>query len=241
MKTLMSLSKLSFAALALAVTTSQAAVTTLTIDNFQDRLPVGTSAAGDLLVDASTTMATSTQLLTVPDIAGTSRTITLEFISGGTTATASTEIVPGRLSYSAGPGVGPLPATTAILSTEYTFLSALDFTGGGGDSIGIDIYSRDTAVDANIVATVTSSTGTDSVTVPFTLAGTTQMIPFTDFSGVDFTQVDKLEIKIDPNPAFDGSIRLLGITSETAGVPEPSGSIAFLAILAGVVARRRRA
>lgn len=172
-------------------------------------------------------------MLTVPSLIGSERTISLTYGSGPQSGAASTLVNPGRLSFSGG------PVTTATLVAAYNLVAPIDFTVGGGDSFLVDIYSRDVAVGALVDVSVTSAAGMASATSPFSLGGTVLSIPFTQFVGVDFTQVTGYSVTINPDPAFDGSIRLVGV-SDTDGVPEPSGSLALLAILAGAVARRRR-
>ncbi len=237
MKSLLRLSQRSFAALVLATASAQAVVT-ITLDDFRDTLPPGLPQ-GDLVVNSLDPMASSTQMLTVPSVAGGYRTISLDYVSGPSNASVSTLIAPGRLSFSGGPGgFGGTPGTVATLLADYDLVAPIDFTAGGGYTFLIDIFSRDPAVAAEIVMSVASGAGTSMASVPFTQSGTTQSVPFTAFAGVDFTDVTGYSITINPEPAFDGSIRLIGVWS--AGVPEASGSVALLAILAGVVARRRR-
>ena len=219
-------------------TASAQAVVTVTLDDFRDTLPPGLPQ-GDLVVNSGDPIASSTQMLTVPSVAGGDRMISLDYVSSPLEGSVSTLIAPGRLSFSGGPGgFDGAPDTLATLKADYDLVAPIDFTAGGGDTFSIDIFSRDPAVAAQIVVSVDSGAGTAMASAPFTLGGTIQSIPFTAFAGVDFTDVTGYSITINPEPAFDGSIRLIGVTG--AGVPEPSGSVALLAILAGVVARRRR-
>ena len=232
------ISRIGVAVMAMAMVSAEAVVT-IAIDDFHDLLPPG-GPRGNLVVSSGSPMASATTTLTAPSLAGTVRTISLEFGSGGGEAIASTLVAPGRLSFSADTGFGSFPPVTAVMEANYNFAAPVDFTLAGGDGIGVDIFSRDTAVDANITVKVTSSGGGMAMsTAPFTLGGTVQTFDFTSFPGIDFTQVESLSVKITPQPAFDGAIRLLGVTS-SSGVPEPSGSMALLALLAGVVARRKR-
>ena len=233
------MSLLSAAALILS-TASSHAVLTITLDDFRDQLPPSGNPQGDLVVNAGTTSASSgVQALTIPSLAGSNRTISLNYVSGPSNGAASTLSGPGRLSYSAGAGgLSGGPGTVATLLAEYDLVAPVDFTAGGGDAFSIDIFSRDPVVAAEFVVSVASTSGTGMAIAPFSLGGTVQSIPFAAFAGVDFTEVTGYSITINPEPAFDGSIRLVGVTG--AGVPEPSHAVALLGVLAGAVARRRR-
>ena len=238
MKTILGLSRVCVATLVIASASSQAAVT-LSIDDFHDTL------SGPLTVNStSPTDSSGVTSLTAPSLVGTTRTLTLDYISGSSSAKAETLSAPGRLSLSAGPGaVLPgtppvsLAATTAVLTAFYDFTpTGQDFTVGGGSAIAVDSFTKDPGVAAKILVKVVTSAGMGSAMIPFELG--LNEIPFASFGAVDFTNVTSMEVKIDPQPAFDGSIRLIGVTS--TAVPEPSGSLAFIGLLAGLIVRRRR-
>ena len=136
---LVRVSQLSAVALMLASASAQA-VLTIALDDFRDPLLPSGNPLGDLVVNSGNLSASSgLQVLSVPSLAGSNRTISLDYVSGPSSGAASTLDSPGRLSFSGGPGgLGGTAGTVATLVASYDLTGPIDFTAGGGDAFSVD-------------------------------------------------------------------------------------------------------
>jgi len=110
-----------------------------------------------------------------------------------------------------------------------------DLTNGGlSDAI---IFTFQTADHSASVDLMVTNGGSGTVTVNKPTSGPGQLVfNYSDFAGVDFTNVGSLAFRVNGVVAGDYSISLI----ETNNVPEPT-SMAILAVGAiGLISRRRR-
>lgn len=150
----------------------------------------------------------------------------------------------GFLSY--GPGrlaVGQSIADEIYGSLTYNNFSDIDFTAGGSQWLRLTFSSSDLAnAEMTDVVTVTVVSGASSASVVTSVPANSglpysTLIDFNDFAGVDFTQVDSVELAFDMAgfPGNDFGIQFFGVTS----IPEPS--LAWLGLMtAGAWMLRRR-
>ncbi len=131
-----------------------------------------------------------------------------------------------------------------IASLVYDDFGTIDLTEGGlANVFSIAVGNLDSSDDLlDVLSVVVTSTGgvTGEVgaTIP-ALAGSTINIGFGEFSSVDFTQVESIELLLDfQNP--DATGRDVTLLSFTTSVPEPSGGVIFGLLMFGTAISRRR-
>lgn len=129
-------------------------------------------------------------------------------------------------------------------SLTYNNFGTIDLTSGGNSRFSLNVLSSDLnqAIPGvlSITAATAGSTATQALTVPAS-SGLPQTIHanFSDFAGIDFSQVTSLSLNFDFQDAPGRDISV-GSFSATSAVPEP-GSLTLLAGLAMIgIARRRR-
>ncbi len=150
----------------------------------------------------------------------------------------------GVLGY--GPGrlvVGQSISDEIFGSLTYNNFSSIDFTAGGNQWLRLVFSSSDLAnTEMTDVVTVTVISGASSASVVTSVPANSglpyaTLIDFNDFAGVDFTQVDSVELAFDM-AGFAGNdfgIHYFGVTA----IPEPS--LAWLGLMsAGAWMLRRR-
>ena len=202
------------------VTLGQAAVT---IDSFDDPF-------SPITVDSSM----PTAMILGQAIPIGSRSVTLEYKDGPLHATAEADggILRMDSEYD----------TAADLWVDWEFTSSLDLTSGG-DQIILSFLDNDLGNTGNSVAfSVTSGTSTAMIDVTSAIQtpnGGDVSLPFSDFSGVDFSAVSSMKLSVNGGAALDIELDKIYIAGTTS-VPEPGfvGAL-FLASL-GFVARRKR-
>ena len=110
----------------------------------------------------------------------------------------------------------------------------LDLTEGGVNALfSLHVASADVATQFEIVAT--DSNGTRSVTKTGSAPGYHKFF-FDDFSGLDFTDIQALQLNISGDSAYDVGINRLAAIA----VPEPVTSTLLAAVLTSMLATRRR-
>lgn len=125
-------------------------------------------------------------------------------------------------------------------SLTYNDFSSIDFTDGGVYRFRLDFSSSDSPFDLNDVMSITVTSGASSSTVMVDVPGNAALpgptfVLFNDFSGVDFTQVDSIELGFDL-AGFPGND--FGINGFVAAIPEPSFIGLALMVIGGCLWRR---
>ena len=124
----------------------------------------------------------------------------------------------------------------------YDNFTDFDLTSNGSaTTFAIDVTSFDSTTPVqDVIDIVVESNGiTQSVGVDFpgnTTLPSTVLVSFSDFTNIDFTQVDSIGLEIDfqDDPGRDFEI------SNFRTVPEPSSAVLGLGLLGGFFLRRRR-
>jgi hypothetical protein len=154
---------------------------------------------------------------------------------------ASTGVpIGGTAGFFADNGTG----ATSVAALGYTFAPTDIFTGNTTGGIGLEVISADLGIEL----TVTATSASDTVSVPFTIptaVSTPQFVVFnfSEFAGVDFTQLTALSISVTGPTASDASIRTFSVVvpSNVPGTPEPGTILGILAVAgAGALSRRGR-
>ena len=121
----------------------------------------------------------------------------------------------------------------------------MDLTdGGASDGFLFTIEFADALVDYELFFNDLSIGGTDTATgtLPTGITGNGDaqdfFIPFSDFSGVDFTSGGQIKLRFTPNNGVLGADLTIS-DFRTGVVPEPS-SLALLGLGGLLLARRRR-
>lgn len=113
--------------------------------------------------------------------------------------------------------------------------------GGANNQLTFDFRSDiSVALTDNFTATVTS--GANSFTVPVVIPASSGVtnVAFSDFTGVDFSQVDEIQLAMDfTNDIGAGRDIEMNFVSATTAVPEPT-SLAILGIASSFMVIRRR-
>lgn len=185
-----------------ALTLVSAAAQAVIIDDFQ----FGTYTLGregfpmpytvsDTQIDASGT-----------HILGGQRDVTLEKISGGGTQPYTAMILGFGATYNSAFNC------TAFWTIEYGLGGDLnaDLTDNGGTALIIDVIGGDMGLSnpvrpTPLTLTVVSGSGTASHTIQL-IDNQIYFIPFVNFPGVDFTDVDQVSFMVEQNPAFNDAI-----------------------------------
>lgn len=126
---------------------------------------------------------------------------------------------------------------------RYDGFNDVDFTDGGTNTrFALDVTSTDAASPlVGVMELVVESNG-NVETVGFDLPANTSLpetvsIQFSDYTTIDFTQIDAIELNFD----FDGEPgRDFRVDNLRAAVPEPTGAVVGLGLLGGFLLRRRR-
>jgi len=139
-------------------------------------------------------------------ILGSQRDVTLEKISGSSTQPYVALFL----------GIGATYNSSfncrAFWTHEYGLGGDLnsDFTDNGGTSLIVDLIGGDMGLSNPVrptpmTFTVVSGTGTASHTIQL-IDNKIYFIPFTNFPGVDFTDVDRVSFMVEQDPAFNDAI-----------------------------------
>ncbi|MEM1372852.1 MAG: VPLPA-CTERM sorting domain-containing protein [Pseudomonadota bacterium] len=195
---------------------------TITIDTFNDSQGPVQASGGSTTVDISTT---------AQAIGGT-RTLSVTNAGG-------IGLTQGEVIMAAG---GIFAFSNDALSTGSSTLSyslgGFDLSDGGTNDT---LLANVLGIDLGMIVSAT----VDGVTSSQTVASTGNLeFAFTDFSGVDFTNVGTFSLTFDANGlnAVDATIDLIGaVGMDPSPIPLPAGGVLLLTALAGVGALRRRA
>lgn len=215
------------AAATLCAMSGAASAATIAIDTFGDSQgPVQAQNGGTVADSATTGFAL-----------GGSRLITVENAAG-------TGLTQGEVN----PGFGGVFAfsndalTSGSATLDYA-LGGVDLTDGGtNDTIVASVLQ----IDLGMLVGMTI----DGVSQGVTVGNTGNLnFAFTDFAGVDFTNVNDIQLSFDANglPAVDATIDFLGAEDLIANpvtsmptVPLPAGGLLIVTALAGLGALRRK-
>ncbi len=149
----------------------------------------------------------------------------------------------GVLGYNSnGMSVGQSVSDEIYGSLTWDNFSSIDFSAGGNDRFRLTFSSSDQNTDLADVVTVTVTSGASSASVSTAIpanAGLPRatLLDFSNFTGVDFTQVDSVTLAFDMAgfPGNDFGIRYFGVTA----IPEPSAAWLGLLSISGWLMRRR--
>ena len=131
-----------------------------------------------------------------------------------------------------------------IAGLNYNSLGGTDLTNGGiYQNFLLDFTSLDdsTVPLTNVLNLSVSSGGTtvsQNVTIPDQNSATEVLVNFSNFSNVDLTAVDSVELEFDftGNPGRDLQLGSFSVTS----VPEPGSLVVLSCALSAMLLRRRR-
>ncbi len=164
---------------------------------------------------------------------GDERTVTLRTNNPGLSASAI--VIRGLLDLNVGPG------TTADLALLYDDFTSLDITGEGNFNAFAVIV---TFIQGNseVAVTVSDSDSTDTATTVVSGTGPTLasvIIPFADFTGIDFTDVDSITLNFNvSDEATDVRIDRFALTQFV--IPEPASAMLLVAGASLMISGRRR-
>lgn len=124
-------------------------------------------------------------------------------------------------------------------------LGGVDFTASGADAIGIDVSLNDQNMVVDIVLTdlaglSASYMGTVSGGI---IAPQTEVYDYTLFSssaGFDWTQIDAIELTLEPMLGGDTVLGGFGVLDNVPAVPEPSSALLMMLATVGLSLRRKR-
>lgn len=178
------------------------------------------------IVSATNTDGTGTHIL------GGERVVTLEKITGSSTQPYIAMVAGFGATYNSAFGC------TGFWTNEYGLNADLnaDLTAGGGSAIMVDVTGGDLSSGPRptpFTVTVTSGGVTASSTIQL-VSNAKYFLPFTDFVGIDFTDVDYISFVVEQNPAFndaiDFAIDFFGTDADAAVANEESsfGSVKSL-------------
>lgn len=199
----------------------------IVIDTFDDGAPLVQVGAG-----------TDTQISTGSGIYGTDRNESLTVRDlGGAESLAS-------LTYGGEFSIGMGSNDQAFGSLLWDGFSNVDFTEAGtNDRFALEVVSNDVDAILSNVMSIRATSGATTVTQGFDIAASSTLpsvvtVSFSDFAGVDFTQLDSVELLFDfqVHPGRDIEFSYFTATA----VPEASHLMMLSFAVAGWCTRRRR-
>jgi hypothetical protein len=139
-------------------------------------------------------------------ILGGAREVTLEKITGSATQPYTALITTFGATYNSSFNCTAFWTHTYGADTDLN----VDLTAGGATALVIDVIAGDMAASVPprptpFTVTLASGTGTASTTIQL-LDNQIYFLPFTDFAGVDLTDVDRISFTVEQNPAFNDAI-----------------------------------
>ncbi|MGR5324737.1 PEP-CTERM sorting domain-containing protein [Vibrio sp. DNB22_17_1] len=155
-------------------------------------------------------------------------------------------VAAGSLSYGTGSGVvaeGKIQYDgndSDAENIDIDGLGSVDLTANGGDAFLLDVIDTDLGFTFGVQ--VWSALGTETNTVVYTASGATTglaALSFSDFVGVDFTDVSAIEFTINTDGAA-GQADIDFSIGSVVSVPEPASIAFFGAGLLGLGLLRRR-
>lgn len=203
---------------------------------------------GVLQVTRNQTSITVADTLSTPDTAGARRTTTLSIHNlyriGDVTGIVENQGLGGKPRHIA-LGADPETAGTIVLDYDFTPLGSVD-AGTGNDHLLLMVVASDNN-QSNATLTIEDASG-NAVTrnvvtelgVQLNVPGL-KAVPFTDFPGVRFEQIQRIQLSWEAGVAYDAEIAFLAAgTSIPDPVPEPqSAFLVMVGLLCGVGFRRR--
>lgn len=126
----------------------------------------------------------------------------------------------------------------------------VDFTVGGlADRVSLGIILNDVALGQSTNFSVTLGSGTTTVTKTFSsdidYDNPNRPLPidflFSDFTGINATQINAFSIMIDPPANGDVSLKFLGVgDNRVPSTPEPTAMLGLLAVAGAATAMRNK-
>ncbi|MGR5320283.1 PEP-CTERM sorting domain-containing protein [Vibrio sp. DNB22_19_1] len=166
--------------------------------------------------------------------------------SFGSRAGVALSVAAGSLSYETGSGVvaeGKIQYDgddNDAENIDIDGLGSVDLTANGGDAFLLDVLDTDLGFTFGVQ--VWSNAGADTAFFEYTASGATSglaALAFSDFVGVDFTDVSAIEFTINTQGA-EGQADIDFSIGSVVSVPEPASIAFFGAGLLGLGLLRRR-
>jgi hypothetical protein len=130
-------------------------------------------------------------------------------------------------------------------SLTYNDFAAFDITdGGSNDRFNIGFVNNEVDSVLTDVFSITAVSGANSFTETFSVPASSSLpstvaIDFSSFTGVDFTQLDSVQLAFD-FATVPGSGVSLSSFSASSAVPEPTSILVLGVMSTGLMLRRRR-
>ncbi len=130
-------------------------------------------------------------------------------------------------------------------SLTYDDFAAFDLTGGGSnDRFNLGFVSNDVDAILTDVFSITATSGANSFTQLLSVPASSSLpssvgVDFASFTGVDFTQLDSVELAFDFQ-TVPGSGVAISSFSATSAIPEPTALFVLGLVSTGLLIRRRR-
>ncbi|MGR5522240.1 PEP-CTERM sorting domain-containing protein [Vibrio sp. PNB22_4_2] len=219
------------------------------IDNFDNPEAVGVNFVQDLTADGTGTGNPSEATYDDPlGIIGGERDLWVNLIdnSFGSRTGVALSVAAGSLSYETGSGViaeGKIQYDgddNDAENIDIDGLGSVDLTANGGDAFLLDVIDTDLGFTFGVQ--VWSNAGADTAFFEYTASGATSglaALAFSDFVGVDFTDVSAIEFTINTQGA-EGQADIDFSIGSVVSVPEPASIAFFGAGLLGLGLLRRR-
>lgn len=218
----------------------------LLIDDFSDAQNVVTTDDAD--ANYSNTNTTGTNFI------GDNREFLIDLDQNPDNTTVQLQTTGGQLNFTRGTNT---INTFSIIYSGGELLTGVDFTDGGDlDAFTFGVAQLNFTVDVAITVTDGDSSDTVAESIGFGITNTTYQIDYTEYSGIDFSDVRGLQIDIlgvnadfQANPGqthsfgVDGLLNFVQASDETpppSGVPTPA-PLGLLGLgLLGLLARKRQ-
>ncbi|MGR5352957.1 PEP-CTERM sorting domain-containing protein [Vibrio alfacsensis] len=219
------------------------------IDNFDNPDAIGVNWVQDTTVDGTGTGNPDRATYDDPlGIIGGERDLWVNLLANplGSLTGVALSVAAGSLSYGTGSGViaeGKIQYDgndSDAENIDIDGLGSVDLTANGGDAFLLDVINTDLGFTFGVQ--VWSALGTETDTVVYTASGATTglaALAFSDFVGVDFTDVSAIEFTINTQGA-EGQADIDFSIGSVVSVPEPASIAFFGAGLLGLGLLRRR-
>ncbi|MGR5070227.1 PEP-CTERM sorting domain-containing protein [Vibrio sp. PNB23_22_6] len=219
------------------------------IDDFDNPDAIGVNYVQDTTVDDSGSGNPSEATYDDPlGILGGERDLWVKLLDNpeGSLTGVALSVAAGSLSYGTGSSVvaeGKIQYDgndNDAVNIDTAGLGSVDLTLNGGDAFLLDVIDTDLGFTFGVQ--VWSALGTETDTVVYTASGATTglaALAFSDFVGVDFTDVSAIEFTINTNGKA-GQADIDFSIGSVVSVPEPASIAFFGAGLLGLGLLRRR-